>query len=707
MDELNLTVNVEDIMREIRADIQRQGALDIELRGHDLFDREIDVAGAMREIRKSVSSEQSVHAHTIKSADEMSSQLQAVCDEIYRINSYVTNTRMAAGQYIEPGAVIPVRTSRPLIIQKIFTLIKRFFRKATRFLALDQKAYNQGMNDCVRALCESQEQVVRLAMIVSAQNAYQAERLDGAKQELERQRSELLDMMDEHENSHKNCMEEMGEEICRLKIDLSSLDAEHEKELAVLRQDWAQAEEMFRKLHGRLDELEAEALRQLHKRIDELEEGGVCQLRQRLDNLEAETLHQLYGKLDELEKGALHQLRGKLDELEKLEKNLEVKENDRNIKLQAIARDTIRTKWAFSDYMDALHDPSEEVVTCGICGHSDQVSNLEKRVSKCIFDGGELVRYVCPECGVVFGPVKFSRQSAKKRDDDYTVHYTGYHEGDSTEKEMKSFMRLEPTKEGVYLNYGCGSWSHTMQLLREQGYQVYGYEPYSKDVDNPFIISDRSRLSKMRFNGIFSNDVLEHFVDPAEELRFMKSLLATPSSMMAHTTGCYLYRYEHTRFHTFFFTGNSLDVLCSKAGLRIVEISDADSEIGEKDFHCRTFLMAEPEIDYLPMACTNQFAKQADSKIELEPDGVCCGPYIDLPRGAYVLHIDLELPREVRQIEFKVTAECGEKNIFTTLLHRGENSVEFALEALEKDVEFLIRNETNEKISIKRLALGE
>ena len=76
----------------------------------------------------------------------------------------------------------------------------------------------------------------------------------------------------------------------------------------------------------------------------------------------------------------------------------------------------------------------------------------------------------------------------------------------------------------------------------------------------------------MRFDGIMSHNVIEHFQDPVTELRHMASLLRDKDSVMAHATGCYEYRYEYTRFHTFFYTGRSAAVLAEKAGLWLEEV---------------------------------------------------------------------------------------------------------------------------------------
>ena len=49
----------------------------------------------------------------------------------------------------------------------------------------------------------------------------------------------------------------------------------------------------------------------------------------------------------------------------------------------------------------------------------------------------------------------------KRRDEDYWVHYLGYSEGNSFEKEERAFFMLKPQKDKVYLNYGCGKWQNS------------------------------------------------------------------------------------------------------------------------------------------------------------------------------------------------------------------------------------------------------
>jgi len=276
---------------------------------------------------------------------------------------------------------------------------------------------------------------------------------------------------------------------------------------------------------------------------------------------------QVYEKIHNEKIQEINQLINKNEEINKNLDEANKKIADFNRRAGAISRDIIRTKWRYKDYILSLTNNSERDIECGICKYKNKVKNFETIETDCIFEGGHLVRYICPECGVIFGPLKFSDQNEAEFNDDYTVHYSGFSEGDSTEKEIMNFKLLNPSKDKIYLNYGCGCWSHSLKKLHEDGYTVYGYEPYSPDFNNKYLITDKNILINMRFDGIFSNDLLEHLQDPIKELIFMKSLLKNSSAKMAHSTGCYKYLNEYTRFHMYFFTGRSLDVICDKADL--------------------------------------------------------------------------------------------------------------------------------------------
>jgi ubiquinone/menaquinone biosynthesis C-methylase UbiE len=53
------------------------------------------------------------------------------------------------------------------------------------------------------------------------------------------------------------------------------------------------------------------------------------------------------------------------------------------------------------------------------------------------------------------------------------------------------------------------------------------------------------------FDGIFSNNVIEHFRDPVAQFEEFRRVLK-PGGVMAHSSPCYEYAYSCTRFHTLF-----------------------------------------------------------------------------------------------------------------------------------------------------------
>ena len=238
----------------------------------------------------------------------------------------------------------------------------------------------------------------------------------------------------------------------------------------------------------------------------------------------------------------------------------------------ALLRHQIASKWSSIDQLTRLLAKPAKLLCCPLCGFKDQTDAFRGRESFCIFGGGVLLRHQCPECDLVFGPAKMLNMTAAELSLDYEWHYRVYQEGDSTAQELRSFHALEPKRDGVYLNYGAGSWSRSVQQLREEGWQVFAYEPHvsAAGVSNDNSLLDKPTLLRTRFDGIYSNNVLEHLRDPVGELRLLASLL-TYDGRMAHTTPCFEYLYEFTRFHLFFFLDRSRQALIGQAGLTEIE----------------------------------------------------------------------------------------------------------------------------------------
>jgi hypothetical protein len=108
--------------------------------------------------------------------------------------------------------------------------------------------------------------------------------------------------------------------------------------------------------------------------------------------------------------------------------------------------------------------------------------------------------------------------------------------------------------------------------LRAGGYEAWGFEPSAPPADRGFVIGSRAAITG-RFDGLFSNNVVEHMLRPVEEFRFFHGILK-PGARMAHASPCYRYAYAFTRFHTLFLTGDAPAVLAERSGFRIADRED-------------------------------------------------------------------------------------------------------------------------------------
>ena len=251
---------------------------------------------------------------------------------------------------------------------------------------------------------------------------------------------------------------------------------------------------------------------------------------------------------------------GRLQSLEQIRQTL-------HQQYESLFRNEIRIRWQMLDALEPLLFPPDMQLTCPICGHADARKNYQTAASMCQFSGGLLERFVCPDCGVIFGPLKMMMLKPGQLAEEYRQSYTTYSESDCTALEENIFRDLNPVKDGVYLNYGAGAWNSTSEKLRQEGFTVYDYEPFAPAADRDNLIRNPEQLRGMKFDGIFSNDLLEHLPDPVKELKFMSSMLK-PGGCMIHGSGCYEYAFEYTRFHLFFFVGRSLGYISRDAGLK-------------------------------------------------------------------------------------------------------------------------------------------
>lgn len=215
-------------------------------------------------------------------------------------------------------------------------------------------------------------------------------------------------------------------------------------------------------------------------------------------------------------------------------------------------------------------------ICCPICLYTAGREGYRLLYAESYFGGGRLERYECPVCGVIFGPASVLYLSEDELAKEYQLLYQHFHEADLTEHEIQIFKLLRPRPDGVYLNFGSGAWSKTISKLRSEGWQVYGFDPYAGN-ELPNVFSSIEQVEQMTFDGIFSNNLIEHLTNPVATFRMLKTLLAAGGSM-AHSTPCYRYCYEKSKFHLFFYTGKSVDVICQAAELRETQrVEFADS----------------------------------------------------------------------------------------------------------------------------------
>ncbi|HEX9398467.1 MAG TPA: methyltransferase domain-containing protein [Anaeromyxobacter sp.] len=248
--------------------------------------------------------------------------------------------------------------------------------------------------------------------------------------------------------------------------------------------------------------------------------------------------------------------------------------------LKNLARKAVRAKtrlrWRIWNGLDAMR-PVPDRMTCPLCGAARAASEFPERLARCAFQGGRIRRRECPECGVVFGSPRMLGMSEERLSREYRDLYFTYEEGDTTEAEVAAFRALRPRPSGTYLNFGSGRWSKAADRVRAEGYRLVEYEPYAQPgTANPSLVTEWDALARMKFDGIMSNNLIEHVQDPVALLRRLTTLLTDDAASMVHATACYRYEYEYSRFHLFFFTGRSAEVLAQRAGLRLEHTDHPD-----------------------------------------------------------------------------------------------------------------------------------
>ena len=157
-----------------------------------MYNKEIDVAAIMRDIKSRVIPENSTFIEIDDCESKENREIISIINEVDRIHSFINNTRENSADYLDFGMRIPEYSRFPYIIRKILVLITRIMRKLTRFLAKDQTIVNKNTDATIKALVESQEQLLK-----SIKNTME---LNNRNNHLEKEINSLRNLLKTNEN---------------------------------------------------------------------------------------------------------------------------------------------------------------------------------------------------------------------------------------------------------------------------------------------------------------------------------------------------------------------------------------------------------------------------------------------------------------------------------------------------------------------------
>ena len=70
-------------------------------------------------------------------------------------------------------------------------------------------------------------------------------------------------------------------------------------------------------------------------------------------------------------------------------------------------------------------------LSCIICEHTDLNDNFQKLCSDDLFCAGKLIRHKCPNCGLIFGDLRFLNLTENLINNDHEDLYSYYVEGNT------------------------------------------------------------------------------------------------------------------------------------------------------------------------------------------------------------------------------------------------------------------------------------
>lgn len=219
--------------------------------------------------------------------------------------------------------------------------------------------------------------------------------------------------------------------------------------------------------------------------------------------------------------------------------------------------------------------PELENLSCYVCKYYGNIATF--KTHKCMdqFHAGELTRYECPRCEVIFGDLRFLQLSRKEISEDYCDLYSFYNEGDTTKYILEVLTRTQLLKPSyTYLDFACGSWNKIIPFLREKNFQIEGYDKH---------IDKYNKRPTQLFDIVYCSNYIEHLIDPYPDIQEMLDFLK-PDGKLVLISPCFEYCIADTHYHTFFFREKALKILCETLNIELLDsekiyFSDGDKTI--------------------------------------------------------------------------------------------------------------------------------
>ena len=212
--------------------------------------------------------------------------------------------------------------------------------------------------------------------------------------------------------------------------------------------------------------------------------------------------------------------------------------------------------------------PTPEFLLCPICKNNELYNNYKKILAKdkicdCF---GTIVRHQCPNCDLIFGDLRFLNLSNEEINDDYCDVYSYFTEGPTHIHILRCIQSIDifKNKNFKYLDYACGV-GKMIPILKNMNYDCVGYDKY--------VVSDGvlNNIDGMKFDVIYSNNFIEHLINPIEDIEFMLKYLNDGGYLIFFSDCIDEYKIEFTHYHTFYYIGKSFKLLCDKLNLEILE----------------------------------------------------------------------------------------------------------------------------------------